>query len=160
MLIKKCCRGRRRFSFSLAGSHHSQNAHILSSDAYYQFAMYRRLENYACADQPTRAKELGTKPEEQAVGGAKIGRSAAGPLQDQELLLQEDTLRENGSGSCNSKEDSQCSQQMHQQYNRIFHGQAACAALESGPRKPDRRRGAPQLRIRHVQGKKALRPAF
>ena len=28
----------------MTDSHHSQNAHILSSDAYYQFAMYRRLE--------------------------------------------------------------------------------------------------------------------
>jgi hypothetical protein len=26
-----------------------------------------------------------------------------------------------------------------QQYNRIFHGQAACAALDSGAREPDRR---------------------
>lgn len=25
----------------MTDSHHSQNAHILSSDAYYQFAMYR-----------------------------------------------------------------------------------------------------------------------
>src|SRR5664279_1080211 len=109
------------------------------------------LEDDGRADQPTRVQEPGTKPEEQAVGGAKIGRSAAGPLQDQELLLQEDTLRENGSGSSNSQEDGQCGQQMHQQYNRIFHGQAACAALESGAREPNRRRGAPQLRIRHVQ---------
>jgi hypothetical protein len=46
---------------------------------------------------------------------------------------------------------------MHQQYNRIFHGQAACAALESGAREPDRRRGAAQLRIRHVQASKGLK---
>jgi hypothetical protein len=39
------------------------------------------LENYGRADQPTRAKE--PKPEEEAVGGVKIGRSAAGALQDQ-----------------------------------------------------------------------------
>ena len=67
--------------------------------------MYRRLENYACADQPTRAKELGTKPEEQAVGGAKIGCSAAGALQDQELLFQEDILSENGAGPASSQEN-------------------------------------------------------
>src|ERR1019366_2695643 len=57
------------------------------------------LEDDGRADPPTRAQEPGTKPEEQAIGGAKIGRSAAGPLQDQELLLQEDTLSENGPGS-------------------------------------------------------------
>jgi hypothetical protein len=80
-----------------------------------------------------------------------MGRSAAGALQDQELLLQEDILSENGSGSASSQENGQSGQQMHQQYNRVFHGQAACAALDSGAREPDRRCGAPQLRIRHVQ---------
>jgi hypothetical protein len=44
------------------------------------------LEDYGRADEPTRAQELGTKPEEEAVGGAKIGRSAARAPQDQELL--------------------------------------------------------------------------
>jgi hypothetical protein len=43
-------------------------------------------EDYGRADQPTRAQELGTEPEEQTVGGAKIGRSAARAPQDQELL--------------------------------------------------------------------------
>src|ERR1035437_1277962 len=38
--------------------------------------------------------------------------------------------------------------------NRIFHGQTACPASDSGAREPDRRRGAPQLRIRHVHGRK------
>src|ERR1035437_940351 len=108
------------------------------------------LEDDGRADQPTRAQEPGTKPEEEAVGGAKIGRSAAGALQDQELLLQEDILSENGSGSGISQEKGQSSQQMHQQYNRVFHGQAACPALDSGAREPDRRCGGPQLRIRHV----------
>ena len=70
-------------------------------------------EDYGCADQPTRAQELGTKPEEEAVGGAKIGRSAAGALQDQELLFQEDTLSENGSGPASSQENRQSGQQMH-----------------------------------------------
>ena len=32
------------------------------------------------------ARQQGTKPEEEAVGGAKIGRSAARTPQDQELL--------------------------------------------------------------------------
>src|ERR1035437_3216068 len=109
------------------------------------------LEDDGRADQPTRAQEPGTKPEEQAVGGAKIGRSAAGPLQDQELLLQEDTLSENGPGSASSQENGQSGQQVPQQYNRIFHGQVACAALDSGAREPDRRCEGPQLRIRHVQ---------
>jgi hypothetical protein len=39
-----------------------------------------------------------TKPEEQAVGGAKVRRSPAGALEDQKLLFQEDILSENGSG--------------------------------------------------------------
>jgi hypothetical protein len=39
---------------------------------------------------------------------------------------------------------------MHQPYNRVFHGQAACAALESGARERDRRCAAPQLRFRHA----------
>ena len=72
------------------------------------------LEDDDRIDQPTRAQELGTKPEEQAVGGAKIGCSAAGALQDQELLFQEDILSENGSGSANSQENGQFGQQMHQ----------------------------------------------
>jgi len=70
------------------------------------------LEDYGRADQPTRAQEPGTKPEEQAVGGAKIGRSAAGALQEQELLLQEDILSQNGSGSASSQENGQSGQQM------------------------------------------------
>ena len=108
------------------------------------------LENYGRADQPTRAKELGTKPEKEAVGGAKIGRSAAGALQDQELLLQEDTLSQNGPGSASSQENCQSGQQMHQPYNRVFHGQTACAALDSGAKEGDRRCAAPQIRFRHV----------
>ena len=71
------------------------------------------LKDYGHADQPTRAQELRTKPEEQAIGGAKIGRSAAGALQDQELLLQEDILSENGSGPASSQENNQSGQQMH-----------------------------------------------
>jgi hypothetical protein len=90
-----------------------------------------RLEDYGRTDQPTKAEELGTKTEKQAVGGAKIGRSAAGALQDQELLLQEDNLSENGSGSTRSQENGQAGQQMHQQDNHISHGRAACAALHA-----------------------------
>jgi hypothetical protein len=52
----------------------------------------------------------------------KIGRSAAGTLQDQELLLHEDILSENGSGPAFSQEHGKSGQQMHQQYNRVFHG--------------------------------------
>jgi hypothetical protein len=66
-------------------------------------------------------------------------------------MFQEDILSENGSGSVSSHENGQSGQQIHQQYNRISHGQAACAALDSQAREPDRRCGAPQLRIRHVQ---------
>ena len=109
------------------------------------------LENYGRADQPTRAKELGTKPEEETVGGAKIGRSAAGALPDQELPFQEDTLSQNGPGSASSQENCQSGKQMHQPYNRVFHEQTACAALDSVARKRDRRCAAPQLRFRHVQ---------
>ena len=47
------------------------------------------------------------------VGGAKIGRSATRALQDQELLLQEDILSENGSGPASSQENGQSGQQMH-----------------------------------------------
>jgi hypothetical protein len=71
------------------------------------------LEDDGRADQPTRAQELGTEPEEPTVGGAKIGRSAARALQDQELLLQEDILSENGSGPASSQENGQSGQQMH-----------------------------------------------
>ena len=39
-----------------------------------------------------------------------MGRSAAGTLQDQELLLQEDILSENGSGSASSQEKGQSGQ--------------------------------------------------
>src|ERR1035437_546110 len=46
----------------------------------------------------------GTEPEEPTVGGAKIGRSTTRALQDQELLLQEDILSENGSGPASSGE--------------------------------------------------------
>ena len=60
------------------------------------------------------AHELGTEPEEPTVGGAKIGRSAAGALQDQELLFREDILSGNGSGSASCQEKSQSDQQMHQ----------------------------------------------
>src|ERR1035437_7922394 len=54
--------------------------------------------------EPTKAHELSTEPEEPTVGGAKIGRSATRALQDQELLLQEDILSENGSGPASSGE--------------------------------------------------------
>src|ERR1017187_6208387 len=74
-----------------------------------------------------------------AVGGAKIGRSAAGPLQDQELLLQEETLSENGPGSASSQENGQSGQQVPQQYNRVFHRQAACSVLDLAAREPDPR---------------------
>jgi hypothetical protein len=97
------------------------------------------LEDDGRADQPTRAQEPGTKPEEQAVGGAKIGRSAAGPLQDEELLLQEDTLSENGPCSASSQENGQSGQQVPQQYNRVFHRQAGCSVLDLAAREPDRR---------------------
>src|SRR5664280_2434584 len=50
---------------------------------------------------------------EPTVGGAKIGRSAARALQDEELLLQEDILSENGSGPASSQENGQSGQQMH-----------------------------------------------
>jgi hypothetical protein len=40
----------------------------------------------------------------------------------------QDILSENGSGSARSQEKGQSGQQMYQQNNRIFHGQAACAA--------------------------------
>src|ERR1039457_6495766 len=99
------------------------------------------LEDDGRADQPTRAQEPGTKPEEQAVGGAKIGRSAAGPLQDQELLLQEDTLSENGPCSASSQENGQSGQQVPQQYNRVFHRQAACSVLDLAAREPAPLRG-------------------
>jgi hypothetical protein len=82
-------------------------------------------EDYGRADQATRAQEPGTEPEEQTVGGAKIGSTATGSLQDQELLFQEQILSENGPGSARSQESGQSGQQLHQQYDRIFHGQAA-----------------------------------
>ena len=44
------------------------------------------LDDNGGAQEPTRAQELCTEPKEHTVGGAKIGRSAAGALQDQELL--------------------------------------------------------------------------
>ena len=67
------------------------------------------------------------------------------------FLTIRDIFSENGSGSARSQENGQSGQQMHQQDNRISHGQAACAALHSGAREPDRPCGAPKLRIRHVQ---------
>src|ERR1035441_1223404 len=54
------------------------------------------LEDDGRADEPTKAQELGTEPEEPTVGDAKIGRSAARTLQDQELLLQEDKAADQG----------------------------------------------------------------
>jgi hypothetical protein len=48
---------------------------------------------------------MSRQPEEPTVGGAKIGRSAARALQDQELLLQEDILSENGAGPASSQEN-------------------------------------------------------
>ena len=71
------------------------------------------LEDYGRADEPTMAHELGAEPEEPTVGGAKIGRSAARALQDQELLLQEDILSENGSGPASSQKNGQSGQQRH-----------------------------------------------
>ena len=68
------------------------------------------LEDYSRADQPTRAQKLCTKSEEQAVGGAQTRRSAAGALQDQELLFQENILSENSSGSACSQEKGQSAQ--------------------------------------------------
>jgi hypothetical protein len=65
------------------------------------------LEENGRADQPTKAQELGTKAQEHALDGAKIGRSAAGAPQDQKPLLQEDILSQNGSGSARSEEKGQ-----------------------------------------------------
>ena len=45
-----------------------------------------------------------------AVHGAKIGRSPAVALQDQELLFQDDILTKNGSGSACSQENGQSGQ--------------------------------------------------
>ena len=80
-------------------------------------------------------------------------------MHDEELLFQEHILSENGSGSATSQENGQSGKQIHQQYNHIFRGQAACAAcaaLDSEARVSDCRCGTPQLRIRHVQAEEGL----
>ncbi len=77
-----------------------------------------------------------------------VRRLPAGAPQDQELLFPEAIFSENRPASAMSQENGQYDQQMRQQHHRIFHGQVACAALDSGARQPDRRCWAAHLRIR------------
>ena len=67
------------------------------------------------------------------------------------MLFRKEILSENGPDPARSQENGQADQQMHKHYSRIFHGQAACAALNSRAREPDRCLWAAQLRIRHAQ---------
>jgi hypothetical protein len=71
------------------------------------------FEDDCRAEPPSRAQELSIEPEEQTIGGAKIGPSAAGAPQDKELVFQEDILSKNGPGSASSQENGQSGQQMH-----------------------------------------------
>jgi hypothetical protein len=106
------------------------------------------LENYGRADQPTRAKE--PKPEEEAVGGVKIGRSAAGALQDQSCrfkrILSARTARVPPVPRRTASPASRCTS-----HTIVFFMSKQLAALDSVARKRDRRCAAPQLRFRHVQ---------
>jgi hypothetical protein len=84
-----------------------------------------RLDDYGRAPQPTRAQQQCAEPEEQTLDRTKIGSPAAGALQDQELLLQEDILSQHGADSARAQKNGQSGKQMHQQYNRISHRPAA-----------------------------------
>jgi hypothetical protein len=79
------------------------------------------LEDEGRVQEPTTVQEQRAEPEEQTVGGAKIGRSSPRPLHDQELLLEEQVLREHNFGPTTDKESGETGQQTRDQPEQAIH---------------------------------------
>ncbi len=73
------------------------------------------------AQKTTTAQELGTEPENQTVGGAKIGRSSPRPTHYQKLLPQEEVLHQHGSDSTTSQESGQTDHRTQDQPEQLLH---------------------------------------
>ena len=79
------------------------------------------LEDDGRAQEPTRAQDVCTEPKEHTVGGAKIGRPLPRAPHDQELLSEDEILREHGPDPTASQNSDQTGQQAQDRPEPVFH---------------------------------------
>jgi hypothetical protein len=82
-----------------------------------------RLENNGGTQEPTPIEEPAQAPQEHPVSGAQIGRPMAGPLDNQELVLQDQVFGKDRSGSAAAKQSCQPRQKVHEQDDYFYHHQ-------------------------------------
>ena len=80
-----------------------------------------RLDDDGGAQEPARVEEYGPKPEPQPDSPAKVGGAPTGPLQNQQLLFEQEVFGQEGFGSPGSEQHGHWNEQVGQQNNCHFH---------------------------------------
>ena len=81
----------------------------------------RRFEDDRGTDQPARAQEESTEAGDHVIRGAEIGRPFAGPIEDQQLVLNKDGFRHHGTRAAGIGQPGNRRQQMQKKDGQIAH---------------------------------------
>ena len=95
-------------------------------------------------DQPARAHEEGTHARDDAISEVEVGRTLPGPIEDQQLLLDEQGLGHHGTRAARTGEPSDCRQEVEKEDDQLAHG-----TIVTSERNPGK---ANELGIRHAHG--------
>ena len=111
------------------------------------------LEDHSGPADPVRAQKQCPESEQNALQRAEIGRSAPGPIENQELLLEQEALGHYGPSTTGLNDSGQCGQPMCKEQQQVLHGGTDCARLPSTARHPKQLLRPHQTPIRYAQGR-------
>jgi hypothetical protein len=93
-----------------------------------------RFEDDGGPQEPTPIKEPAEAPQKHSVSGSQIGRAMSGPLDHQELVLQDQVFGNDRSGTAAAKQSCQPCQKVHEQDDYFSHHQEDWVVLFSRAR--------------------------
>ena len=82
------------------------------------------FEEHRRAEKTTRTEKASPEPEEKTVERTEVGGSSVGPLQEQELMFEEQVLGEQGPSAATPEELGRPKKQVQEQGDDLFHDPA------------------------------------
>jgi hypothetical protein len=80
-----------------------------------------RLQYDRGTDQPTRTDQERTQAGDHATGQTELGWTSSGPIQNQQLVLDEYGFRDNGTGAARASQPGNSRQQVQKMNRQIAH---------------------------------------